>query len=355
MKIALIGLPNSGKTTIFNALTKSEAKVSTFSATKREPNLAVVEVVDERVGHLSEMYSPKKTTYATVEFIDFAGLTKGPGEREVFTSTSLGLIKNADALAIVVRNFHNDFLGTPNPLQDIRLINEELLLSDLIITENRLERIALSSKRGVMTTLLENEEKTLRKIDQQLNNNQALRDLQLGENEEKMIRGFQFLTKKPFMVILNSDEKNFRNNQDLLAELKKNHKVIEFCGDFEMELSRLNEEEAKVFMEDIGINESARHRLTRFAFEILGYISFYTVGSDEVRAWNIHKGETALRGAANIHTDLARGFIRAECFSYNDLISCGSAKGIRENGCLRLEGKDYIVNDGDILNIRFNV
>jgi ribosome-binding ATPase YchF (GTP1/OBG family) len=170
-----------------------------------------------------------------------------------------------------------------------------------------------------------------------------------------MVRGFQFLTKKPFMVIPNSDETNFRKNQDLLAEIEKSHTVIEFCGDFEMELSRLNEEEAKIFMEDMGINESARDRLTRFAFEILGYISFYTVGSDEVRAWNIHKGQTALQGAANIHTDLARGFIRAECFSYHDLISCGSEKSIRENGCLHLEGKDYIVNDGDILNIRFNV
>lgn len=355
MKIALIGLPNSGKTTIFNALTKSEAKVSTFTGTRAEPNLAVIDVADERVVHLSEMYNPKKTTYATVEFIDFAGLAEGPGEHDIFTSASLGLIKNADALALVVRNFHHDFMGPPHPLRDVNLINEELLLSDLIITEKRLERIGLSAKRGVMTNLLEYEEKTLRKIHEQLNNNRPLRDLELNEDEEKVIRGFQFLTKKPCMVIPNSDEINFRQNHDMLADLDNDHRVIEFCGDFEMQLSRLDEEAGKMFMEDMGIKESARDRLTGFTYEILGCISFYTVGSDEVRAWNIHKGETALQGAASIHTDLARGFIRAECFSYHDLITYGSEKGIREKGCLRLEGKDYIVHDGDILNIRFNV
>ncbi|MEA3359728.1 MAG: redox-regulated ATPase YchF [Thermodesulfobacteriota bacterium] len=355
MKIGLIGLQNSGKTTIFNALTKSEAEVTEYAGKKAEPNMAVVNVIDERVTRLSSMYKPKKTVYATIEFIDFVLPAKESERSDIFSSASMGLIKNTDALAIVVRNFQDNLMGEPDPLNDINQINDELLLSDLIITENRLERIELSYKRGQKTNELQLEEKTLRKISEQLNNNRSIRDIHLSDYEEKSLRGFQFLTKKPIMIVLNSGEENFRGNENLLAEIKKKHKVIEFTGNFEMELSRLDDDEAKMFMEDMGIDESARNRLTKFAYDIVGYISFFTVGSDEVRAWNIHNGETAVEAAGTIHTDLSRGFIRAECFSYDNLIECGSEKAVREKGLFRLEGKDYIVQDGDILNIRFNI
>ena len=355
MKIGLIGLQNSGKTTIFNALTKSEAEVTEYAGKKAEPNMAVVNVIDERVTLLSSMYKPKKTVYATIEFIDFVLPPKESERSDIFSSSSMGMIKNTDALAIVVRNFQDNLMGEPDPLNDINQINDELLLSDLIITENRLERIELSYKRGQKTNELQLEEKTLRKIAEQLNDNRSIRDIQLSDHEEKSIRGFQFLTKKPIMIVLNSGEKNFGRNEDLLAEIKKKHELIEFTGNFEMELSRLDDDEAKMFMEDMGIDESARNRLTKFAYDIVGYISFFTVGSDEVRAWNIHKGETAVEAAGTIHTDLSRGFIRAECFSYDNLIECGSEKAVREKGLFRLEGKDYIVQDGDILNIRFNI
>jgi hypothetical protein len=188
-----------------------------------------------------------------------------------------------------------------------------------------------------------------------LNNEIPIRDLQLTADEEKSIRGFQFITQKPLMVILNSDENNFGENQDMLDKLNQNYRAIEFAGNFEMELSRLDNEEAAAFMEDMGISSSARERLTLFSYDMLGLISFFTVGKDEVRAWTIEKGDDAVTAAGKIHSDLARGFIRAECFNYQDLMEFGSEKAIKEHGKMRLEGKNYIVEDGDILNIRFSV
>lgn len=355
MKIGLIGLPNSGKTTTFNALTKSDINVTPYAGGRAEPNLAVVEVMDPRVTKLSEIYRPKKTVYAAIEVIDFVGLSEGSARDGLFSSASMGLIKNVDALALVVRNFHDPLSGAPGPLDDIRHITEELLLSDLMIIENRLERIEKGYRRGQKTDVIQREEKILRKILDHVNRDQPVSDLILDHEEEKMIRGFQFLTGKPSMVILNSGEAEFGGNEGLLDEIGKDHRVIEFAGQFEMELSRLEEDEAALFMEDMGIEASARDRLTRLAYEVLGYVSFFTVGSDEVRAWNIHGGQTALDAAAVIHTDLARGFIRAECFSFEDLIECGCEKNVRENGRFHLEGKNYVVGDGNILNIRFNV
>lgn len=355
MKIGLIGLPNSGKTTIFNALTKKEASVTIYSDAKAEPNVAVVEVDDDRLIRLTDMYKPKKTTGAAIEMIDFPGLTEGSAKNGSFSGNSMEWIKNTDALALVVRNFNDDLTEDPRPLRDIDEIDTELLLADLIIVENRLEKLEWFQKRGQKMNTLALEEKALRKVAEQLNNNQPIRNLELEEDEEKAIRGFQFLTKKPFLVILNSDETIFGQDDDIMAKIESRYNVIEFSGRFEAELSRLKDEEAKLFMEDIGIKKSARERLSQFAYRTLGYVSFFTVGEDEVRAWSIHGGDTAVNAAGAIHSDLARGFIRAECFTYDDLIKCGSEKGVRENGHFRLEGKDYIVRDGDVLNIRFSV
>jgi GTP-binding protein YchF len=356
MKIGLVGLPNSGKTTIFNALTRSEAEVGTYADSNAEPNVAVVEVGDERITRLTQLYHPKKTAYATMEIVDFAGLTKGSARKDDFFSTQMNLVRNLDAIALVVRNFSDDSMDDPEPLADIEIIDTEFSLSDMIITEKRLERIAWSARRGKMNNVMQLEEKVLEKILGELNRGQHVRDLALNPNEQKLISGFQFLTHKPFFVILNSAEKNFDRNPELLAEIEAKYQVIEFAGQFEMELAAFNDsEEAGLFMAEMGIVESARDRMTRFAYEILGHISFITVGTDEVRAWTLRTGDTALDAAAAIHSDLCRGFIRAECFSYDDLMACGSEKGIRDKGCFRLEGKNYKVKDGDILNIRFNI
>ncbi len=356
MKIGLLGLPNSGKTTIFNALTKSHITVSAYSNTRNEANLAVVDVGDDRVIRLSVMYQPKKTTYATLEIMDFPGMTEKSSDIPTLSQDMFQSMKNMDALAIVLRNFSEGVAGEPTPLKDLEQINMELILSDMVLTERRFERIEWGNKRGKKTYDTVIEEKVLHKIRDHLNDEKPIRELELYKDEKKAIRGLQFLTQKPLMVILNSAESNFGKNKALLSEISASNEIVEFAGTFEMELSRLNDEqEIQMFMEDMGIMESARVCLTRMAYKILGYISFFTVGEDEVRAWNIHSGYNAMQAAGVIHTDLMRGFIRAECFSYQHLVDLGSEKAVKENGKFRLEGKNYIVNDGDILNFRFNV
>lgn len=354
MKLGLFGLPKSGKTTLFNALTKSEAPVSAFSA-KTEPNIAIVKVSDNRIDKLSAMYNPKKTVHATIEIVDIVGVTEDSIKTEAFSGELMRLIRNTDALAIVVRAFPSDLLGDSSPIQDFRKIEEELLLSDLIVVEKRLEKIRSGYTKGQKTETLQSEERVLQRILDQLNNSRPLRELSFTSEEDNLIKGFQFLTKKPAVVIINTDENSYGKNESVLSEISKTHTVVEFAGNFEMELSRLEDEESRVFMEDMGITESARARLTHLAYEILGYISFFTVGTDEVRAWNVKKGDTAVEAAGAIHSDLARGFIAAECFSYKDLLELGSEKAVKEKGKFHLEGKDYLVEDGDILNIRFNV
>jgi len=359
MKIGLIGLGNSGKTTIFNALTGLEAEVTSYSSQKLEPNIGVVNVQDERITWLSEQYQPKKTIYATIEFTDFAGLSSGSKEGEAFSAESMGLIKTTDSLALVIRNFTDEIIyqsqGAPNPAGDINNICDEMILSDIMISDKRLERIVKDKKRGLKNAELLVEEHTLQRIQQQLNQMKPIRDMELTADEEKAIRGFRFLTQKSLLIILNSDEDNFGQQAELISELEKEYKVIEMAGNFEMELSKLDEEEADMFMADMNIEESAVNRLVSFAYRILGLISFFTVGKDEVRAWTISDGDNAVEAAGKIHSDLARGFIRAECFSYDDLKTLGSERALKENNKMRLEAKNYIVKDGDILNIRFSV
>lgn len=355
MKIGLLGLPRSGKTTVFTALTRLESEVPGRSSGRADPNVAVVKVLDERVERLSGMYSPRKTVYATVEFVDFAGLSEGAAREGTFASAALGMVKTMDALTLVVRNFTDDLLGPATPLQDMHKVCDEIMLLDLIVAENRLERIRKGYSRGQRSEGVIREEKALHRVVEQLNRNQPIRDMPLSPEEARETRGFQFLTIRPLMVVLNSGEAGFGKNAPLMAEIGKSFRVVEFAGKIEMELSRLEEEEAELFMADMGIRETAYRRLTTLAYETLGYISFFTVGSDEVRAWNVRRGDSALDAAATIHSDLAKGFIRAECFSYDDCMTCGSEKGVRKKGLFRLEGKDYRVQDGDILNIRFNV
>ena len=355
MKIGLIGLPNTGKTTIFNALTRGNAEVTPYSGGLVEPHLAVVEVRDGRVDSLSSLYNPQKTVYTTVDIIDFAGLSENALRDGSFSADAWAQMRDTDALALVLRNFADETMPAPDPLRELERLEEEMLLADLILAENRLERIEYLMKRTQNANPLLREKNTFIILRDHLSDSLPVRELALNPEEEKLVRGYRFLTKKPFLVVLNSDESSLSKNHKLLRDLEKCHTAVEFAGKFEMELSRLDDEDAKLFMVDMSIPESARDRMIRLVYRILGYISFFTVGKDEVRAWNIHFGQTALEAAGTIHSDLARGFIRAERFSYDDLITTGSEKAIRENGWLSLEGKQYVVNDGDILNIRFNV
>ena len=266
MKIGFVGLPCSGKTTIFNALTHSKAEVGAYANSKAQPNVAVVQVKDERITRLTQIYHPKKTTYATIEIVDFAGLTKGSARNDNFFSTQMTFARNLNAIALVARNFDDDLTGAPAPLADIETIDTECILSDMIITENRLERIAWSTRRGKKTNAMQLEEKALQKILEELNCGRHVRDLTLNPSEQKLVSGFQFLTHKPFFVILNSGEKEFGHNQDLLAEIEAKYRVIEFAGKFEMELAAFdNSEEAGLFMAEMGIAESAQRSIRTFA------------------------------------------------------------------------------------------
>ena len=355
MKIGFIGLPKSGKTTLFNALTGSAASVSAFSAGHVGPNLAAVKVGDERVTALSAIYRPKRSVYPTIDIVDFAGVSEEEARADAFSGDMMKLVRTCDALAVVLRGFGSDLLGDPTPLADLRKIEDELLIADLIIAEKRLEKIEAGLKKGQATPALRAEEKVLRRVVEGLNAGRPVRELDLDADGGTLIRGFQFLTMKQALVILNSHEALFGRNGAVLEEIEERHRAVEFAGEFEMELSRLDEESARAFMDDMGIRESARDRLTALAYDALGYISFFTVGDDEVRAWNVRRDATAVEAAAAIHSDLARGFIAAECFKYEDLVAWGSEKAVKDKGKFLLAGRDYSVKDGDILSIRFNV
>lgn len=353
MELALIGLPNSGKTTVFNAITRANVEVSAYANPKAEPHVAIVEVEDPRVDKLAEIYEPKKVVYATVTFIDFAGVARDDGGGgEIFSAATMGQVKNVDALAYVVRNFPDPVEGDPDPARDVEQLDDELLLADLILAERRLERIAEAEKKGIATHEIKLEGKALQRVHEQLESGRPIRELELTRDEEAAIRGFRFLTQKPVLVIVNSDEARFGNTGEIIDRIAEKHHVIEFAGSFEMELVQLDEEEALAFREDMGIESSARARLTRLAHEVVGYVSFFTVGPKEVHAWNVHRGDNAVAAAGAIHSDLARGFIRAERFTFDEIAEHGSEKVLKDRGLIRLEGKDYEVQDGDVLFIR---
>jgi ribosome-binding ATPase len=354
MKIGLFGLPKSGKTTLFNALTGSDIPVNTFMH-KVEPNISIVKVLDPRIDKLTRLYSPKKTTYATIEIVDVAGIAGDALRQESFSGDLMRIIRNVDALAFVLRGFDSDLEGEPTIENDLKAIEEELFLSDMILLEKRLERIQEAHRKGKKTDLTIAEEQLVSRCIDHLNSNPSLRNMEFSQADLQIVRGFQLFTLKPALVIVNTDEGRYGKNTAIIESIEKLHRTVEFAGNFEMELSRLDADEAQMFMDDMNITESARSRLSTLAYEILGYISFFTVGTDEVRAWNITQGATAVVAAGAIHSDLARGFIAAECFSYDDLMELGSEKAIKEQGRFRLVGKEYIVVDGDILSIRFNV
>ena len=361
MKVAIIGLANTGKTTIFNALTGLNVETTIYPTITADPHIGVVKVPDGRIERLSEIYNPKKTTYATVEYIDYIGLTKGDIEqnKKVFD-----LIKDVDAIVHVIRGFKNETiihpLGQPDPKRDAETVELEMIFGDLELIDKRLERMEQGLKRGKKPD--EAEKKLLMKCKENLENEIPLRDLEFSEEEQKAMRHLQFMSIKPEVIVLNVAESDIVSEETgkITAELSGKFKsdqiaVLSLCGKIEMEIAQLTPEEAMIFLDDLGISEPALNRLIRVSYKLLGLISFLTAGEDEVRAWTIKRGLNAQKAAGKIHSDIERGFIRAELVSYDDFIACGGMAGAREKGLLRLEGKTYEVKDGDIINFRFNV
>jgi ribosome-binding ATPase len=362
MQIAIIGLPNSTKTTVFNALTRANLETTAFSSGQFEVHTAVVDVPDSRVDRLSEMFRPRKTIYAKVTYADIAGLAKGVGAGGL-SGPLLNTLSQSDALLHVVRAFEDPDVphseGSIDPCRDISIIDDELLLSDQIIVERRIERLEAGIKKGgdkLQRAKDEAELELFRRLLAHLETGAPLRDMGLDEHETKSLRNYGLLSLKPMLIVLNvGDNPTDISIEQLCNYHHQNVVTATIQGRLEMELAQLPPEEEADFLASYGISEPGLNRVIRMSYKLLGLQSFFTVGEDEVRAWTIHVGEDAVDAAGVIHTDLARGFIRAEVINYDAMIAAGSQAKAKEKGLLRLEGKEYVVKDGDILNIRFNV
>ncbi|MFZ5752634.1 MAG: redox-regulated ATPase YchF [Bacillota bacterium] len=360
MKIGLIGLPLTGKTTFFNLLTSGKVATGNFSG-KAEANVGVARVPDVRIDFLSNLYKPKKTTYAQIEFTDIAGLMVSEGDHKA-ASKFLNDVRNCDALVHVLRAFANPdvvhVVGEINPARDLEAVEMELLFSDMELIEKRMERIKTGKK---ITKENQVELNILEKCYSVLESGMSMRDVELSEEERISLRNYAFLTEKPRLAVVNLDEEQFKkkeypHRQELQALCReKNIPLLEICALMELEISELEEEDKKLFMEDLGLEATGIELLARNVYEHLGLISFFTVGEDEVRAWTIDKGTNAKEAAGKIHSDIERGFIRAEIVKYKDIAELGAMSKVKEKGLFRLEGKEYIVEDGDIINFRFNV
>ncbi|MFA5577824.1 MAG: redox-regulated ATPase YchF [Tissierellaceae bacterium] len=362
MKIGLIGLPTVGKTSLFNLLTGSHIEVKEFSQGKVEANLGIARIPDERIDFLDGIYQPKKKTYANIEVIDVPGLVKGSSSGKGVGNQFLDNIRKVDLLVHVLRVFENEQVihaeGSINPMRDIETINLELLFADLGVIENRIERIETSKK--VTKENLE-ELEVLKKCREGLENGLLLHNIDLTDEEKEILRTFSFLSEKPMLIVANLDEKQLTGGEypaktDVENFAKSmNTPLIELCIKTELELTELEEEDREMFMEDLGLEESGIDLLAKISYDYLGLISFLTAGKDEVRAWTIRKGTIAKEAAGKIHTDIEKGFIRAEVCKFEDLKEHGSMVKLKEKGLASLEGKEYIVEDGDIIEFRFNV
>jgi len=365
VQLVLIGLPQSGKTTVFNALTGAHAATGTFSGVEDEPNLATVKVPDPRLDVLTQLFKPRRTVPAEIQYWDVAGLAKGIHERGL-GGRLLGYLQQASALVHVVRAFDDPTVphpeGSVDPLRDIETINMELLFVDLAMVDKRLQRIRamIPKLRGQEREAHEREGAVLERLHRALSDGIPIRAIELQPDQEKLLRGFGFLTQKPLLILLNLGEERLSEAETLLAAASERLTgpgiaVEALPGKLEAELAQLAPDEAAAFMQELGISEPARNRVIRTSYRLLGLISFFTVGPDEVRAWTIRRGATAVEAAGTIHSDLAQGFIRAEVVHYDDLVRAGSLTEARKLGALRLEGRNYVVEDGDVVHILFNV
>jgi GTP-binding protein YchF len=362
MQVTIVGLPGSGKTTVFNALTGGHAETGGYSAGRAAPNVGVVKVPDERLARLTELFNPRKTTPADVTYVDVA-LAAGATREGTVQADVLSLIRNADALLHVARAFDDPTAAVPaNPLRDVEELELEFVVADLGVVQKRLEKLRTSGRHGTASEREQNalEEELLGRIEPHLSEGHPLRDLQLDVDDRRRLRGYRFLSEKPAFVVLNIDESQLPEADALERDGREHYRHAEtdiavLAGKIEAELAELAEEDARVFMDDLGISEPGRDRVIRLTYQLLGLLSFFTAGEDECRAWTIHAGDTAVDAAGEIHSDLARGFIRAEVISYEDLMECGSLVEARKRGLLRSEGKTYQVVDGDVIQILFNV
>ncbi|MGH2354870.1 MAG: redox-regulated ATPase YchF [Chloroflexota bacterium] len=362
MRLGIVGLPQSGKTTVFNALTSGEAPIATGSGYGQETHVAVVKVPDERLGRLAEMFSPRKVTPAEVQYTDFPGV--GFGSRDKSEAAWVGALRTVDALLQVVRAFEDERVpheGPVDPAGDAEKVHLELILSDLALVERRLQRLDADLKRTKVgeRAPVEAEIDLFKRFQTELEAGTPIRDLELSEEQERSIRGYQFLSGKPVLLVLNLGEDQLGEAEQLEAELAgayphQKTAVASLCGKLEMELAQLSPEDAQTFMADLGITELAAGKIIRRSYDLTGLISFLTTGEDEVRAWPIVRGTRAPQAAGVIHTDLEKGFIRAEVVAYDDLMACGSLAEARKRGLLRQEGRSYVVADGDVINILFS-
>ncbi|MBE7038985.1 MAG: redox-regulated ATPase YchF [Ruminococcaceae bacterium] len=365
MKLGIVGLPNVGKSTLFNAITKAGAESANYPFCTIEPNVGIVAVPDERLNVLAKMYNPQKITPATVEFVDIAGLVKGASKGEGLGNKFLSHIREVDAIVHVVRCFEDTNIvhvdGSVDPKRDIETINFELIFADIEMIDKRIEKTKKNLKSGDKKFLAELA--VYEKVKETLEAGLPARSLEFDEEDAKYMKDVALLTSKPVIYAANVSEDDMAGGIDnnalykTLLEIATNEKaeVLPVSARIEEEISQLDDEEKSAFLEELGLNESGLDRLIKKSYSLLGLISYLTAGEPEVRAWTITKGTKAPQAAGKIHTDFEKGFIRAEVVAYDDLISCGSHAAAKEKGLVRLEGKEYVMNDGDIVLFRFNV
>lgn len=362
MQVTIVGVPGSGKTTVFNALTGGHAETGGFSGSRAAPNVSVVKVPDERVDRLAALFSPKKTTYADVTYVDVA-IPAGAAREGTINPDVLALVRNADALLHVARAFEDPSAPTPpDPWRDVDELDLEFTVADLSVIEKRLEKLRTQGRHGSQAErdLAQREEELLKRLEPHLSEGLPLRSFGLTPDEELLLRGYRFLTQKPVLVVLNVDEGRLPEVTALEAAGRERYAqphtdVAALAGKIEAEIGELPDEDARLFMDDLGIVEPSRGRVIRLTYELLGLFSFFTAGEDECRAWTLRRGSTAVDAAGAIHSDLARGFIRAQVIGVDELLEAGSMAEARKRGILRQEGKDYQVSDGEVLEILFNV
>ncbi|KGR79871.1 redox-regulated ATPase YchF [Ureibacillus manganicus] len=360
----IVGLPNVGKSTLFNAITKAGALAANYPFATIDPNVGVVEVPDARLDKLTELVVPKKTVPTGFEFTDIAGIVKGASKGEGLGNKFLSHIREVDAICQVVRCFEDENIthvsGTVNPIDDIEVINLELILADMESVEKRLQRVSKMAKQKDKEALVE--EPILVKIKEALENEKPARSVELTDDELKVVKGLHLLTIKPMLYVANVSEEEVADteNNKYVQQVKEyadaeGARVITICAKIEEEISELDNDEKAMFLTELGIEESGLDQLIRASYDLLGLATYFTAGVQEVRAWTFRKGMKAPQCAGIIHSDFERGFIRAETVSYDDLVEAGSMTAAKEAGKVRLEGKEYIVQDGDIMLFRFNV